>query len=207
MKTPWFALTLLIPLFSTLSCMNSPTSGVGDLGGGADFGGRTVKQHRPVAAACAMTRAPGPTGIGAGTCKMDSDCTASTKGSNGRCVSGRGGPSCSYDECFDDSTCLGKVCLCRPEGEVTASVQAHHCLSQGNCRTDGDCGTGGTCSPSFSTCGSYTGVVAYYCHTPQDSCLDDADCQSADGGLGSIGYCKFSPEGSKWICAYDQCVG
>jgi hypothetical protein len=209
MKTPRLAQMVLIPFFATLSCMNTPTNGLSDLGGSHDLSGRTAKQHRPVATACSMTRAPGPSGITAGPCKMDSDCTDTTKGSNGRCVTGRGGSQCSYDECFDDSTCMGKVCLCRPAGETTASLQAHHCLTQGGCRTDNDCGTGGTCSPSFSTCGSYTGVVAYYCHTPKDDCLDDADCNSGgfDGGLVPIDYCMFSPEGGKWVCSNSQCVG
>lgn len=214
MKTSWLSLTAVLPLFLAVSCMNTPaektpTGGMDDLGPGFDFGGRTAKQHRPVATACEMTRAPGPAATGSGTCKKDSDCVDATLGKNGRCVVATrfGTTTCTYDECFDDSTCTGKVCLCRPAGETMATTKVHHCLSAGNCRSDGDCGAGGSCSPSFSTCGSYTGVVAYYCHTPQDSCLDDEDCASSDGGVGVPGYCMFSPEGAKWICGYGQCVG
>jgi len=192
---------LLIPCFFAPACNTPPSGGVTDLSS------RVPQNHRPAATACSMTRAPGPSTITAGQCKQDSDCVDTTKGQNGRCVFSRIGPICSYDECFDDSTCLSKVCLCRPGGETVATQQANHCLLEGNCLTDGDCGAGGACSPSFSTCGSYSGVVAYYCHTPQDTCLDDADCLGADGGFGGPGYCMFSPEGGKWICAYSQCAG
>ena len=189
---------LVLPL--AMSCSNNATTG------STDMSGRIPAQHRAAATACSMTRPPGPSGIANGTCQMDSDCVDGTKGQNGRCVFSRIGAICSYDECFDDSTCGGKVCLCRPSGETSATVQANHCLVQGGCRTDSDCGSGGACSPSFSTCGAYTGVVAYYCHTPTDSCLDDSDCPAVDGG-GGPGYCMFSPEGGKWICGYSQCVG
>lgn len=190
-------LGLALPL--TPACNNTATTG------SVDLAGRVPAQHRTTATACSMTRPPGPSSIPNGSCKTDSDCVDGTKGQNGRCVFSRIGASCSYDECFDDSTCGGRVCLCRPGGETTATTQANHCLAQGGCQTDKDCGAGGTCSPSFGTCGTYFGVIAYYCHTPADTCLDDSDCSAVDGG--APGYCMFSPEGGKWICGYSQCVG
>ena len=191
----------LLPLLAAPACTNSVT------GSGTDMAARVPAQHRAAATACAMTRPPGPVVLTTGTCKMDSDCVDGTMGQNGRCVPSRFGATCTYDRCFDDSTCGGRVCLCRPDGETTASLRVNGCLSEGNCRTDADCGAGGACSPSFSTCGAYTGVVAYYCHTPQDTCVDDTDCTGSDGGGGGPGYCMFSPQGGLWLCAYTQCVG
>jgi predicted small secreted protein len=201
MKKTSLAVFLLAPVLWAAACNTTPT------GGGTDLAGRTPVQHRPTATSCAMTRAPGPGNVAAGTCKQDSDCMDSSMGQNGRCVFSRIGGSCSYDTCFDDSTCMGKVCLCRPAGQATATPEANHCLAEGNCRTDSDCGAGKACSPSFGSCGAYLGVVSYYCHTPLDTCVDDADCTGTDGGLPGPGYCMFSPQGGMWLCSYGQCVG
>lgn len=202
------SLTLSALFLLTAAC--TPATPGGDGGGAADLrgGGRVPKKHRAVAAPCSMTRPPGPSaGMGRGTCMADGDCKDIAGGKNGRCVPTRAGFTCSYDTCFDDSACGGKVCLCRDPAATVASAEAHQCLSQGDCRTDGDCGAGGYCSPSFSTCGSYTGVVSYYCHTAKDGCIDDEDCQGADGGPGGPGYCMFSPMEARWICSYSQCAG
>ena len=72
---------------------------------------------------------------------------------------------CSYDECFDDSTCGGKVYIADPPGETTATTQANHCLAQGGRQTDSD--RQRACSPPFGTCGSYFGVVAYCAIRPR----------------------------------------
>lgn len=167
--------------------------------------GRTPQMHRPAATTCSATRPPGVTmGTGGrGDCMTDADCTDMTKGKNGRCVFSRAGTICTYDTCADDSTCGGKVCLCRDPAEKMASTSTNHCLSEGNCRTDADCG-GASCSPSFGSCGSYSGVIAYYCHTSKDSCVDDADC-AVDGGL--PGYCAFNPAAGSWQCSTSLCVG
>jgi hypothetical protein len=87
--------------------------------------------------------------------------------------------------CEGESRPLGNACL------------------PGNCQTDGDCGSSGYCSPTFGGCGDYGGVIAYYCHTPADTCIDDSDCVSPE----RAGYCMYSPEVGRWACGYGQCVG
>jgi hypothetical protein len=131
-----------------------------------------------------------------GDCLRDADCTA---GANGRCNNNREYWTCSYDQCFSDAACTsGGPCAC--EGESGALGNA--CLP-GNCQTDADCGNAGYCSPTFGGCGNYSGVIAYYCHTRGDACVDDSDCVSPE----QAGYCMYSPEVGHWACGYGQCVG
>jgi hypothetical protein len=133
----------------------------------------------------------------AGECVSDADCTAQD---NGRCWDNRGSWFCTYDSCYSDSTCNdGGPCAC--EGESGSPGNA--CLP-GNCQTDANCGSKGYCSPTFGGCGRYSGVIAYYCHTAADTCLDDADC--IDPTVGG-GYCMYAPEVGHWACGYGQCVG
>jgi hypothetical protein len=74
----------------------------------------------------------------------------------------------------------------------------------GNCHTDGDCGAGSYCSPTFNTsCGPYSGVVGYYCHTTKDECTRDDQC--GDGGR--AGYCAYDQNVGKWACQYSVCAG
>ena len=128
-------------------------------------------------------------------CAQDEHCT---RGDNGRCEDFRGDWRCTYDECFADASCnQGGPCAC--EGGFWSDSNV--CLP-GNCRTDADCGSAGYCSPTFGDCGGYSGVIGYYCHTAQDTCLDDADC-TANGS----GYCMYRPELAHWACGYGQCVG
>lgn len=151
--------------------------------------------HRPAPITCDNERPEGATGDDPNAdCNSDADCT---EGANGRCVFGRIGLYCSYDECFEDSGCDG-VCECG--GESVASV--NHCVI-GNCAVDADC-ENGYCSPSFGSCGDYFGVVAYYCHTAKDECLDDAECTGTEFG---DGYCAFDPSVGKWACSYSHCAG
>jgi hypothetical protein len=65
---------------------------------------------------------------------------------------------------------------------------------QGNCRVDSDCGPG-YCSPSVDSNGC-TGLVGYYCHTPSDECIDDADCSMKNGPMG----CMYSTAQGRWTC-------
>jgi hypothetical protein len=133
---------------------------------------------------------------GNGECLIDADCTAND---NGRCFVNRGLQFCTYDTCYSDATCSsGGPCAC--EGE--SGSPGNTCLP-GNCQTDADCGGNGYCSPTLGGCGNYTGVIAYYCHTPTDRCLDDSDCVSEQGP----GYCMYTPEVGHWTCGYGQCVG
>jgi hypothetical protein len=134
-----------------------------------------------------------------GQCLRDSDCDA---GANGRCDATREGLVCSYDECFADSGCGSDgPCACGghygPDGPNT-------CMP-GNCRTDADCGRDGYCSPTQGDCGSYSGIIAYYCHRPQDTCVNDSDCGPREQQ--GPGYCMYRPELGHWQCGYGQCVG
>jgi hypothetical protein len=130
-------------------------------------------------------------------CVRDEDCS---EGENGRCTDFRGSWQCTYDTCFTDAGCdQGGPCGC----ERAFWTDANTCLA-GNCRMDTDCGGGGYCSPTFGGCGDYTGVIGYYCHTPDDTCLDDADCISPGAGPG---YCMYHPEVAHWACGYGQCIG
>lgn len=166
--------------------------------------GRVPVKHRAAVTSCPTDRPPG-TSMGTGGtngCTTDNDCKDASKGTNGRCVFSRVGATCSYDTCVDDSTCGGKVCECRTTATM-ASTATNHCLQEGNCRTDSDCGTGGACSPSFGSCGNYFGVIAYYCHTAKDSCVDDADCAAT----GANAYCAYNTAAGLWQCSTAQCVG
>jgi hypothetical protein len=96
--------------------------------------------------------------------------------------------SCTYDACLTDNDCsAGKVCYC------TASTSAR-CFSVGNCRTDADCGPNNYCSPSMSwDCGGYRPIDGFHCHTPKDTCIDDADCTGKT-------YCNFNAYKNLWEC-------
>jgi hypothetical protein len=154
-------------------------------------------------------------------CTSDSSCT---EGVNGRCNTSEGGPivdcvpSCSYDLCASDSDCPDNApCLCR---DSASSGAANYCYGGGNCRVDSDCGPGGYCSPSLvnqlcaclgvpcppdagGAC-SVNGMPVpcncdpcghgYFCHTKQDSCVDDGDCQSGAA-------CNYDAFNGKWACS------
>lgn len=167
--------------------------------------------HRTAGATCDSER---PTGDAAppeafGTCTSDADCT---DGANGRCNGSRGGWRCTYDECFADADCDGaSACECENGG---LSAGANTCLP-GNCRTDADCASG-FCSPTLGPCGTYdptgseranTSPAGYYCHTPEDECVDDSDCRDGDAGALGAPYCAFDPVEARWLCADTHCVG
>lgn len=133
---------------------------------------------------------------GLDSCLRDEDCST---GENGRCENLRGAV-CTYDECFADGECdQGGPCAC----ESGFWSDSNACLV-GNCRTDADCGSGGFCSPTFGDCGGYSGVIGYYCHTPEDRCVDDEDCVVPGKGAG---YCMYRPDVAHWACGYGQCLG
>jgi hypothetical protein len=173
----------------------SGTVSNGTGGGGTGAQSRVPEKHRTTAQACDNERPPSQ-GQGTGECSRDADCT---NGDNGRCSSNRGLSRCTYDVCFEDAECTGGgPCACG--GGFGA---ANACLP-GNCQVDADCGSGGYCSPTFGDCGNYSGVIAYYCHTPNDACVDDSECTNAEVPRG---YCMYRPERGYWVCGYGQCVG
>lgn len=167
---------------------------------------RVPRRHRATREACPSERPPATctSGGAPAACSADSDCTM---GTNGRCVGNpHDGCRCNYDACREDAMCTtGGPCACRlaTRGASGANV----CLP-GNCQIDADCGPGGYCSPTFGSCGDYSGVVGYRCHTPQDECVDDEDCAGQDAGfLGQRPYCMFVQEVGRWRCANSGCAG
>jgi len=187
----------------------SPSDDGGASSDDAADAGSTVRvpvKHRPSATTCPATRAPGTLAPGCadagfthGDCYADSDCT---KGTNGRCnvgayVAASCADFCSYDTCFSDQDCTGNVpCDCRASA---ADNGANSCMTGSNCRVDSDCGPNGFCSPSgVSNCGK-----AYFCHTPGDFCVDDADCVGTPVPPGAPPACNY--ENGAWRCG-STCV-
>lgn len=96
--------------------------------------------------------------------------------------------ACAYDECSGDSDCPGVPCECSD-----AAWYGHRCSHGGRCRVDGDCGVAGYCSPSYPrNCGAVRGLTGYFCHTPGDLCVDDADCAGSP--------CVFAAATDRWEC-------
>ncbi len=132
-------------------------------------------------------QAPTPPGP---PCTSKSDCKEKP---NGRCSAG----NCTYDNCYKDSDCQSGVCTCQEQGK-----SGWFC-KPGNCAVDADCGDAGYCSPTGSVaCGSFFGVIGWYCHAPADECIDDSECTTQPGG-----YCAWSPEKKHWVCGYGMCEG
>jgi hypothetical protein len=153
--------------------------------------------HRPNDAQCLTTPPPGDCNgpSGNGMCSNDNQCTM---GTNGRCVQMGEGVEycgCTYDTCMQDANCpTGDTCACH--GSAYTDGEGNVCVP-GNCRVDADCGAGGYCSPSVDTMGCGGGVAGYYCHTPQDQCVNDSDCGEGGGGEG---VCVFSTSAGYWQC-------
>ena len=164
-------------------------------------------QHRAAAVTCSHDRSPGynappppPGSPDAGLpasygCSSDAQCTDATKGSNGRCTQSRI-TDCTYDGCFADADCGGSVCQC---GVAGGTQRAGHSCVKGNCRVDAECGTGGYCSPTFDFgCGSFSGIVGYYCHSAKDGCRNDSDCSGSGPKGQGDGYCAYNPTVAQW---------
>jgi hypothetical protein len=201
--------------------VNTGCAGLGEIVSGGSSSGiqRTPQVHRATGSTCPQQRGAGSVSVeycyspaylnGAMvSCVQDSDCTGAT---NGRCLQGPKPciTSCSYDTCFSDSDCpSNQPCECRPRTSDTAQ---NFCVAGGNCRVDADCGPGGFCSPSLvanpcvcppeGSCGTYHYAVncghGYFCHTLQDSCVDDSDC----GGS----TCAFDQAAMRWTCNLLMC--
>jgi hypothetical protein len=163
---------------------------------------RVPMVHRASASACPTTRPPGQPGPASPSdmCATDADCT---KGTNGRCAGNIITPNvCSYDECATDADCgTARVCACRNPASYGANTCEH-----GDCRVDADCGPGSYCSPSGVTANQAClsslgpGSIGYFCHTPQDTCVDDADCPQ----MPDTQICVF--DGTKrWTCQPEMC--
>jgi len=174
----------------------APDGGAGGGAGTTGIAGRVPARHRPAVVTCPSTnRTPRPEDVCPALrpdsgllvpywCDKDSDCHDAQ---NGRCdVFSLEGPClCVYDLCYSDTDCETKtVCGCEARSGSNA------CLD-GNCRVDDNCGVGGYCSPNPTPCGGT--AQSYYCHTPRDTCLDDADC-------GSQRQCQYVQPDKTWQC-------
>jgi hypothetical protein len=190
------------------------SAGAGGAGAGG-MSGRVPANHRPVATGCPTDRpvgsCPGPD-AGDGTigyeCHNDNECNDG--GQNGRCqhirdlsvTAGLNECVCSYDTCFSDADCNGSgPCVCR-----VGQASANDCIS-GNCHVDADCGPGGYCSPTVGDCvvpadPGLTSFGGYYCHTRNDTCLDDADC--GGGGNNLRNFCRYNEVVSAWYCETNE---
>jgi len=167
---------------------------------------RVPLRHRASGMTCSSERPASTCMAGEGPpveCTADGQCTM---GVNGRCVGNpRDGCRCNYDRCTTDGDCSeGGPCECRVPSRGASG--ANVCMA-GNCQVDANCGAEGYCSPSLGSCGDFGGVVGYYCHTPADQCIDDADCLGDAGFLGQRPYCMFAREVGRWVCSNQGCAG
>jgi hypothetical protein len=154
----------------------------------------TPSVHRAVVLACPMTNTPG--GL---TCTTDADCSKVIAAAT--CQAG----FCNFDQCTSDADCGGtNVCSCRGDTHGNAGTAGYRTCLQSKCRVDADCGPGGYCSPSVSSdCGPFFGIAGYFCHTPDDACTDDSECQQGS----TKGYCAWQPALGHWGCGYTFCAG
>lgn len=148
-----------------------------------------LPEHRATAGVCESSRPCSTIWRRDYQCSSHDDCSA---GENGRCsFSGE----CSYDECFSDDDCApGALCDC------AGGPDRNHVCFAVECRTDDDCVAGMWCSPSGAIDCPDLKLVGYYCHTPADDCMRDADCDS------SVPYCAFDPSRRAWSCVQTLCI-
>jgi hypothetical protein len=161
---------------------------------------KVPEKHRTTHGSCPSADTPAPGTVTYGpkaitppgpACKSKADCKDKA---NGRCSQGH----CTYDNCYEDKDCGKTVCECRQDG-----INGYFCKG-GDCAVDADCGANGYCSPSWSmTCGAFSGVVGFYCHTASDECTDDSECVKET----VQGYCAFDSAAKHWRCGYGHCVG
>ena len=135
--------------------------------------------HRSVAVACPA--AGGTTS----RCKVDDDCRGIF---HGHCEAG----TCNFDQCTTDAGCGAKgVCFCKGATPVGRESSLGNVCVVGNCQTDADCPSG-FCSPSYGSCGDYSGVQGYYCHTASDACRNDSECPAS-------GWCGYDTTAGKYV--------
>jgi hypothetical protein len=168
----------------TSSASSSADSGPND-GANAGYHLHPPAAHREAPLACNTDRGalPIPTPSPSPTCT----------GLNAfRCVTPGGiGDRCVSDTCATDDDCSATdqrpgVCVCN------SNCGRNACFF-GNCAVDSDCGSGRYCS--FSS-GRVTCTAGYYCHTANDECADDADCN------GDV--CYYG--GDHWKCGNYDCA-
>jgi hypothetical protein len=181
-------------------------SAAGTSEAGCDDGacGPVPASHRPDDSECQMAAPVGTchatSSNTAALCYTDSQCTT---GTNGRCQQlatlTYDYCACTYDTCVTDSDCgPGETCACHGAPD---SYGAGNTCVPGNCRVDNDCGPGGYCSPSYGgesiqNCPvGGRGLQGYYCHTANDTCLNQSDCPNPFGES-----CAYSAVAGFWQC-------
>jgi hypothetical protein len=103
------------------------------------------------------------------------------------------GTVCSYDECRVDSDCGQRVpCYCR---DPNIFGEPNVCLPASKCALDSDCSPPGFCSPSYVA--NQSPPLGFFCHTQDDTCVDDSDCASF-GPYGAS--CQFDTTSDIWHC-------
>ena len=206
---------------SALSCLRLAMAMVSVVSCSARGAERVPAEHRSVAGVCTEARGPGAVTASANcpnapaACAQDSDCTA---GKNGRCFSDTHGCTsvrCSYDGCSSDTDCAeNEACACRVSGAASTPTL---CVSA-QCRVDADCGVDRFCSPSLvhdpcayppeALCTPADGACSpgpclcgdsrahgYFCHTQNDTCVNDSDCNTASGSS-----CAYDRIENRWTC-------
>ena len=169
-------------------------------------GGPAPANHRSSAAQCQAMAPRGTTPCsgdcpttGSGqtfACNDDAECDA---GVGGRCTEACcfANSACTYDQCTFDSDCpADQTCACH--GSTYLSPWGSTCVPS-DCRVDADCGSGCDCSPSQQA--GCLGCLSYHCHTPQDLCLNDSDCQPPPG---EAGFCVYASDAGLWECTQIQ---
>jgi hypothetical protein len=160
-----------------------------------------------------------------GACSQDSDCMAGINGRCQLSRAPFMYVGCSYDTCFSDADCPGKEpCDCRASGSraTQSCVAGSNCRTDSDCGPGGYCspsqvgalcgcmstafcnpdagggcyvgGPNGTWTQVPCSCGDSCGH-GYFCHTPQDTCVNDSDCP--DGNT-----CNFDLPSQTWTCTF-----
>lgn len=105
---------------------------------------------------------------------------------------------CQYP-CLSDADCpTDAACLCNGARPAEGGGYYHYVTStqcvQAGCHTDADCAPF-LCALSPGICG-YGTVDGLFCHTADDECVGDQDCQ--DQKLGNL--CVFTADEQRWMC-------
>jgi hypothetical protein len=172
----------------------STVSASSTTGGGPPVGclPHAPSSHRAEATTCSPSALQG-------ACTTDSDCVKPGLVEPGTCTGGQ----CDYDKCMTDSDCASSgdaVCSCQGQTFFYAHMSYGNVCIPGDCATDADCATG-FCSPAVSsTCGTFYGTQAFYCHACDDTCVDDSDCDKPS-------YCDYAPAVGHWTCESGICAG
>jgi hypothetical protein len=162
--------------------------------------------HRPASAPCAR-------GSWTLSCDVGSDCTTLDiepvpfpNAPIGKCIASDGGTACTFDTCSTDNDCgPNAVCICQHTSGLSQwgnICQPSQCNNEaGNicppiqCSKDADCPSG-YCSPALGPCGY---PIGNYCHTCEDTCTNDSDCD---------GYCGYDSELKHFVCENgESCTG